>query len=292
MIFIYSFPPSANLTLSIFLQIFAFHFFSLASILFRGNLAKLLSPRLNPNKNAYITHPFEKRNEFLLDRSKIGKHIVGHSRIYSFSNAEDSRHTQTMPPNAEVRSSFSTEKTQSAPTNMFDSTAIPCPLDQVPQLPDTAIHPPSIELETGNEVQPRKTHWWSRKKKGLRGHSLATSRAHEKTPSKLFKEIIFSSWINLLLVFIPVGIALHFANVSPTVVFIMNFLAIVPMAGVWFLWLASLTPCDELFFLFSVNYGKLTLPSYLVSPRRRLQSNPWWIDERDFWYFHPPFHKG
>jgi Ca2+:H+ antiporter len=43
---------------------------------------------------------------------------------------------------------------------------------------------------------------------------------------------MLSSWLNVLLVFIPVGIALHFVNVNPTVVFVMNFLAIVPLAGV------------------------------------------------------------
>ena len=71
-----------------------------------------------------------------------------------------------MPPNAAVRSSVLMDKTQSAPTNVSDSTAILSPLDQVPQAPDTTTHLPSIDLETGNEVQPRKRHWWSRKKKG------------------------------------------------------------------------------------------------------------------------------
>jgi Ca2+:H+ antiporter len=41
--------------------------------------------------------------------------------------------------------------------------------------------------------------------------------------------IVKSSWINVLLVFVPVGIASHFVW-SPTITFIMNFLAIVPLA--------------------------------------------------------------
>jgi hypothetical protein len=94
--------------------------------------------------------------------------------------------------------------------------------------------PPPNDLESGSEIptSPKK-HWWSRKE-GERSHSAVTARAHLKSPVQLFKEILFSSWANLLLVFIPVGIALHFVNVSPTVVFVMNFLAIVPLAGVSF----------------------------------------------------------
>ena len=45
------------------------------------------------------------------------------------------------------------------------------------------------------------------------------------------KEILLSSWINVLLVFVPVGIAADAANLNPTIVFAMNAVAIVPLAG-------------------------------------------------------------
>jgi Ca2+:H+ antiporter len=45
------------------------------------------------------------------------------------------------------------------------------------------------------------------------------------------KGILFSSPINVLLVFVPVGIAVHFVPVSAGVVFAMNAIAIVPLAG-------------------------------------------------------------
>lgn len=38
-------------------------------------------------------------------------------------------------------------------------------------------------------------------------------------------------WMNILLVFVPVGIATHYAGVDPTIVFVMNFIAIVPLAS-------------------------------------------------------------
>jgi Ca2+:H+ antiporter len=48
---------------------------------------------------------------------------------------------------------------------------------------------------------------------------------------RVVKNVLLSSWFNVLLVFVPVGIAAHFANLSPGVVFAMNAIAIVPLAG-------------------------------------------------------------
>ncbi|KAK5270701.1 hypothetical protein LTR99_005144 [Exophiala xenobiotica] len=48
---------------------------------------------------------------------------------------------------------------------------------------------------------------------------------------KNVKAPLFHSWVNILLVFVPVGIAVHFANVDPNVVFALNAVAIIPLAG-------------------------------------------------------------
>lgn len=45
------------------------------------------------------------------------------------------------------------------------------------------------------------------------------------------KTTIFHTWINVLLVFVPVGIAVEAAGLSPTIIFAMNAVAIVPLAG-------------------------------------------------------------
>lgn len=45
------------------------------------------------------------------------------------------------------------------------------------------------------------------------------------------KDILLSSWLNVLLIFVPVGIALEVAGVNPSVVFAMNAIAIIPLAG-------------------------------------------------------------
>ncbi|KAL9022203.1 MAG: hypothetical protein Q9185_000603 [Variospora sp. 1 TL-2023] len=45
------------------------------------------------------------------------------------------------------------------------------------------------------------------------------------------KAILLASWINMLLVFVPVAIAVEIAHVNPTIVFAFNAIAIIPLAG-------------------------------------------------------------
>lgn len=47
----------------------------------------------------------------------------------------------------------------------------------------------------------------------------------------VLKETLLSSYFNVLLIFVPVGIAVQAAGINPTVVFAMNAIAIVPLAG-------------------------------------------------------------
>jgi len=63
-----------------------------------------------------------------------------------------------------------------------------------------------------------------------------TSESRKKKHPKLTigsqLKAVFASWINIMLVFVPVGIALHEVHsVSRIVVFIVNFLAIIPLAA-------------------------------------------------------------
>ncbi|KAF2723788.1 Calcium/proton exchanger [Polychaeton citri CBS 116435] len=56
-------------------------------------------------------------------------------------------------------------------------------------------------------------------------------KKHPKIPAiQQFKAVIYS-WINIMLVFVPVGIALNYAGVNKIVVFVVNFLAIIPLAA-------------------------------------------------------------
>jgi hypothetical protein len=51
------------------------------------------------------------------------------------------------------------------------------------------------------------------------------------TLSNQLRATVFNSWINILLIAAPVGIAVHFVNVSPIAVFVINFIAIIPLAA-------------------------------------------------------------
>ncbi|OJD16291.1 calcium/proton exchanger [Emergomyces pasteurianus Ep9510] len=45
------------------------------------------------------------------------------------------------------------------------------------------------------------------------------------------KATLLNSWINVLLVMVPVGIAVHHAHIDPIAVFVVNFIAIIPLAA-------------------------------------------------------------
>lgn len=46
------------------------------------------------------------------------------------------------------------------------------------------------------------------------------------------KKVICHSWVNVLLVFVPIGIAVEAAGLNPDIVFAMNAVAIIPLAGI------------------------------------------------------------
>ena len=45
------------------------------------------------------------------------------------------------------------------------------------------------------------------------------------------KATVFNSWINILLIAVPVGIAVNYAKVTPVAVFVVNFIGIIPLAA-------------------------------------------------------------
>lgn len=66
----------------------------------------------------------------------------------------------------------------------------------------------------------------------------------EKQSSGLFKKdtqkftlvsqlraTLLNSWINVLLVFVPIGIAVNYAHIPPVGIFVINFIAIIPLAA-------------------------------------------------------------
>ena len=65
----------------------------------------------------------------------------------------------------------------------------------------------------------------------------STSDDHSKREKPNFtfasqiRATLFNSWINVLLILSPVGIAVYYAHVAPVAVFVINFIAIIPLAA-------------------------------------------------------------
>ncbi|KAL1643676.1 hypothetical protein SLS58_004691 [Diplodia intermedia] len=51
------------------------------------------------------------------------------------------------------------------------------------------------------------------------------------TPWTMFKHVVFGSWVNILLLAVPAGFAVNYAHLNGIIVFVVNFIAIVPLAG-------------------------------------------------------------
>ncbi|KAK5136602.1 hypothetical protein LTR08_002616 [Meristemomyces frigidus] len=61
--------------------------------------------------------------------------------------------------------------------------------------------------------------------------SESKKKNRRKIPVMSQFKAVFYSWINILLIFVPVGIALEYAKVNKVVVFVVNFIAIIPLAA-------------------------------------------------------------
>lgn len=87
--------------------------------------------------------------------------------------------------------------------------------------------------------QPRKRKGWHPFSKQVqekpelqqRPSSFSKSSKQKFTFVGQLRATLFNSWLNVLFIFIPVGIAVHFVKVSPVIIFVMNFIAIIPLAA-------------------------------------------------------------
>ncbi len=88
---------------------------------------------------------------------------------------------------------------------------------------------------TGEEKKKRGLKSWF--SKGKNEHEKDDNNGKDKKPKKKFtamsqiRATLFNSWINVLLIASPIGIAVSYAGVNPIVVFVINFIAIIPLAA-------------------------------------------------------------
>lgn len=75
---------------------------------------------------------------------------------------------------------------------------------------------------------------FSKKTTGAQSHEDYDNNGKDKKKFTAWGQIhatLFNSWINVLLIFSPVGIAVHYAGVNKVAVFVINFIAIIPLAA-------------------------------------------------------------
>ena len=172
----------------------------------------------------FVTLPIEQQRR--LERIQIPKHADTMPSPSVTENGGPSIAKKSMDVD-----SNSKEKSQDSGTGTGTS-------DTKTEHVDPELHPPL------NSAPRRRTHLNPfRKAKEEEG---APEIQKSKKPRRLFKRskdrqkftfmsqiraTLLNSYINILLIFVPVGIAVYYAHISPVGVFVINFIAIIPLAA-------------------------------------------------------------
>ncbi|KAJ5635663.1 uncharacterized protein N7484_008976 [Penicillium longicatenatum] len=91
------------------------------------------------------------------------------------------------------------------------------------------------EAEEGNSKTRQRKGVLDHFKRGSTGEELKDEtedvKPHKFTLASQLRATIFNSWINVLFFAVPVGIALYAADMNPVAIFVVNFIAIIPLAA-------------------------------------------------------------
>ncbi|KAL8967650.1 MAG: hypothetical protein Q9183_002816, partial [Haloplaca sp. 2 TL-2023] len=101
---------------------------------------------------------------------------------------------------------------------------------------DPRVHPPTTPNEHVQHLGTRKKAKGILRTLGKQETNNSIEQSGQTNPhmysfANQFRATILRSWLNLLLVFSPIGIAVNYAHVTPIAVFIINLIAIMPLAG-------------------------------------------------------------
>ncbi|ENI10611.1 hypothetical protein COCC4DRAFT_67583 [Bipolaris maydis ATCC 48331] len=202
-------------------------------------------------------------NPFARQRSRDSHYDVenvmhrSRSEANATSGFEEQRRLETMQSEKEfgMPDHHNTEPAPSSPTHATASTAAPNPsLDKDGATePDTA-HKASVDSTLAPSSQEQNVGPTRRAKfKGIfrkehedqdhtdLGAPEGDELSLEERKKKAFKRkipigaqirfVLFGAWINVLLIMVPVGFAVYYAKLKPVPVFIINFIAIIPLAA-------------------------------------------------------------
>lgn len=171
----------------------------------------------------------------------------------NMENYNGPSHANTMPPFAETPSSKSPVD---PPASSVKDMAIGHEHDHEKGVSQDSSLPVSDKTETGFESgssgdsKPRRRKYFlfgprkdsdevalqkkeAKTAKNREGRSKSWLKRDKQkfTAVGQFKATILNSYINILLVFVPIGIAVNYAGIAPVGVFVINFIAIIPLAA-------------------------------------------------------------
>ena len=190
--------------------------------------ANTLQPPPTNRSESQLTHSIEvQRRSEILDALQQPKHadtmpsssqpssskspVEGEkTSVKDFSpDHQNSQDSGTTESSTVVESEAKSEEKQGKPRRRFTK-----------QFP--FVSKPKKEEDEENVAGVKKT----RTRSGLLGKGT-----QKFTAKSQLRNTLFNSWINVLLVFVPIGIAVNFANVPKVGVFVINFIAIIPLAA-------------------------------------------------------------
>jgi len=152
-------------------------------------------------------------------------------RSWAKHHAKNGRASSNQAPLSDgqpLSSRSATTTSQNANTTTNDRNGINTDIipDNSPTAPPPAAPPPQDTEAHGEKspaveqkAQTQKPSIPTRVKNGMKRFGIHT------------KDAILYSWVNVLLIFVPIGIAVNIAGLKPEIIFAMNAIAIVPLAG-------------------------------------------------------------
>ncbi|GAE00201.1 sodium/calcium transporter, putative [Paecilomyces variotii No. 5] len=140
-------------------------------------------------------------------------------------------HAESFPAEAE---SSSADRTRAAAYSHTDKNG----LGQLTESNDQISSSDPVHRDAPGEGKPRRRRLFGKSNESEENDKLEPSDSQESVPDKQkftvagqLKATIFNSWINILLFAAPAGIAINYVGVDPRAIFVVNFIAIIPLAA-------------------------------------------------------------
>lgn len=190
----------------------------------------VLKSTLTDDPNDYRPSTQSERQQELTGQSSSKHHAVSTPNASSARRPYPPGDVIDIPPSSSPANSIKGIKEESPRTRTEDTTSA-----------DTFSYStggPLNKTEDGNPVRNRSTGETS-EKHGLKtifskkddGDANNGKNKPKFTAWSQIRATLFNSWINVLLIASPVGIAVYYAHVNPVAVFVINFIAIIPLAA-------------------------------------------------------------